>query len=317
MLTAEQMGPWVQKFVDFATMSLVPMMILAFIFAIVVRFLIYNTVKRNEWFAKEFEKRVNSFMEGMEKPERISFYVTLKRLLEKTFYECFVTRSIMKRRKPDAVMSFNDRIFLIQQGSAWLIKDLLKKVKFLKMNDHQPNLLQISKTTFQKNPCFNNLFGLIPVGGLNDILNLLPGILIVSGIFGTFLGIMSALPELREMDLKNAELTKEVMNQFLSSVSFAMSSSLLGIGLSVTLSFLNTILSPEKLFVRVVDRFESSLNTIWHLSDSNDLPLSIKEFDEHKDPMEALAEAAVDEELSSKKGSKVTRSTETNLKDVS
>jgi hypothetical protein len=110
------------------------------------------------------------------------------------------------------------------------------------------------------------------------------------GIFGTFLGIMKALPDLSEMDLKDINGTKMVMDQFLLKISFSMSTSLLGILISVVMSFLNTVMSPSKIFIESVDRLESSLDTIWNLSSSNDLPSDIPDFDEHRDPLEALAE---------------------------
>ena len=50
-----------------------------------------NTVKRHEWFAREFEKRVNRYLEDESEgaQESVSFYVIAKRLFEKTFYEDF------------------------------------------------------------------------------------------------------------------------------------------------------------------------------------------------------------------------------------
>jgi hypothetical protein len=45
-----------------------------------------------------------------------------------------------------------------------------------------------------------------------------------------------------------------------------------------------------------VDRLESSLDKVWNVSTNNDLPKDIPQFDEHKDPVDALAEQAVDME---------------------
>src|SRR5437868_13389240 len=94
------------------------------------RAMVYYTVRRHEWFAREFEKRVNRFMDS-ETPGKVrdvSFYVLSKRMLERTYYEVFEIRDRMKRRRPDAVMSWSDRLFLIKQGCAWLVKDILKQV---------------------------------------------------------------------------------------------------------------------------------------------------------------------------------------------
>ncbi len=294
---------FVQSMVDglvvFATDLLLPGMIFAFFMAIVFRSLIYFTVSRHEWFTKEFEKRTNVFLEEEDHKKTVSFFVTAKKLLERTYYEIFEVRAIMKRRKPDYIMSSSDRFFLVNQGCAWLVRDLQKQIRHLRhgKTDAQPKLMQMTKTTLQNNPAFNKIFGVIPSAPINDVLNILPGIFIVAGIFGTFLGIMKALPELGTMDLANSEKSKEVMDQFLLKISFAMSTSLLGIMLSVALNFFNTLFSPDKKFVEIVERFENSLDLLWSRSDNNDLPDEIPEFDEHRDPIDALAEESINQEL--------------------
>lgn len=293
---------YVQVFLDwmvtFATDLLIPIMMLTFFAGIALRGLIYYTIKREEWFAKEFDRRVDHHLEVPNVKDHLSFFVTTKRLLEKTYYEMFEVRALMKRRKPDAVMHWSDRVFLVKQGTAWMVKDLLKHLRHLRYTkESRPKLMQISKNSFQRNPCFSRVFGILPASVFNDFLNILPGMFIVGGIFGTFLGIMKALPDLGTMDLNDVEGTKLIMDQFLLKVSFSMSTSLVGILLSVISSFVNTFFSPEKTFVETVDRLESSLDKLWNISTNNDHPQDIPQFDEHRDPLDALAEQAVDLEF--------------------
>ncbi|MCB0411238.1 MAG: hypothetical protein KDD22_01850 [Bdellovibrionales bacterium] len=296
------MGHLIQSSIDllvtFATDWLMPSMLFLFLVAISTRVLIWHTLRRQEWFTREFQKRVHRLLDTeVPKEGSVSFYITLKKTLENTFYEIFKNRIIYKRRRPDKIASLYDRIFMIDSGVAWLIRDTLKRVKYLNRSD-KPDFLQISKNIFQSNPYFKKLFGVIPVGELNETLNILPGIFIIGGIFGTFLGIMKALPELGGMDLADAEQTKMVMDGFLIKISFSMSTSLVGIILSVSVNMLNLILSPERVFVNLVDRFEDSLDTIWNLSSNNDLP--VEALNEHRDALETLAEASVMEELERK-----------------
>jgi hypothetical protein len=162
-----------------------------FAIALVLRYLVYYTVKRHEYFAREFEKRVNKYVEG-ESPsdvKDVSFYLLSKKMLERTYYEVFELRDRMKRRKNDKIMSMWDRVFLIKQGSAWLVRDILKQLKFLKWTDDTPKLLNITKSTFSHNPCFNRVLGIFPIGSMNDLLSILPGLFVVAGILGTFIGI--------------------------------------------------------------------------------------------------------------------------------
>ncbi|OFZ71448.1 MAG: hypothetical protein A2451_01275, partial [Bdellovibrionales bacterium RIFOXYC2_FULL_39_8] len=243
------------------------------------------------------------FMDDAECTKATSFFVTAKRLLEKTYYELFEYRAIMKRRKPDYVLALSDRLFLIQFGVAILVKDTIKQIKFLKHGGQPPKLMEISKNVFQNNPCFKNIFGifLFPSGVLNDIINIMPGMFIIGGIFGTFLGIMQALPTLGGMDLQDVEGTKRIMDGFLVSMAFSMGTSIIGILLSVGMTFVNTTFNPEKLFVSIVDRFENCLDMLWNRSTDNQLPSEIPNFDEHRDPLEALAEEAVRNQLSKSK----------------
>jgi len=222
----------------------------------------------------------------------------VKRLLERTYYELFEIRAIMKRRKLDYVMAPGDRLFLIQAGSAFLVKDSLRQIRFLRYGGERPRFVEISKTVFQNNPCFNRVFGIFPAAPLNDALNVLPSIFIIGGIFGTFMGIMKALPELGGMDLANAEATKLTMGAFLTRLSFSMATSIVGIFLSVVMTMINTFLNPERIFIEVVNRYEYALEFLWQRCETNEVPENIANFDENRDAIEALAEYAVAQEVS-------------------
>jgi hypothetical protein len=271
----------------------------AFLGGIFFRTIIYYTVRRHEWFAREFEKRVNRFMET-ETPgtvKDVSFFVLSKRMLERTYYEIFEIRDRMKRRKPDAVMAWSDRIFLVRQGCAWLVKDILKQLKFLKWTEETPKLLNITKATFQHNPCFNRVFGVIPISGMNEVLSILPGLFVVTGILGTFIGISGGLADLGGMNLQDLETTKSVMDKFLHEISYAMKTSIFGIVFSLASHLLNTMMSPDRSYMSMIDRFESSLDLLWYRSDNNVYPQEENPFDEHKDAVEALAEDSLNKEL--------------------
>ncbi|MCB9091608.1 MAG: hypothetical protein H6621_08760 [Halobacteriovoraceae bacterium] len=288
---------FVESLVTFATDILMPLMGLLFVFAITMRILIYLTIKREDWFSKEFTKRIERFISSTDDDTKLSFYVVVKRLLEITFYEVFEVRTIMKRRDPDAIMSVIDRAFLVQPGVAMVIHNTLKQIRFLKYNREKPRLLEISKDVYQNNPCFSKVFGVVPIGAFNHFLNILPNLFIVGGIFGTFLGIMKALPELGGMNLNDIEGSKVIMDTFLLKISFSMSTSIVGIVLSVSMTFLNTFFGSEKMFIETVERYENSLSILWDRCSNNMLPKDIENFDENRDPIEVLAEDVISREL--------------------
>lgn len=291
---------FVQGIVDgtvmFATDLLMPAMALFFVAAVSLRILIYYTVKREDWFSREFSKRVTKFMNAREEKADQSFYVISKRLLEITYYEVFEVRSILKRRNPDAIMTLTDRVFLVQQGSARMVHDILNQVKYLKWGE-RPKFLEISNNVLRNNPCFNKVFGIIPVSTFNDFLNTVPGLFIVGGIFGTFLGIMEALPELGGMNLSDVEGSKAIMDGFLLKISFSMSTSIIGIILSVTMGLVNTFFSCEKAYMETVERLENEMDKLWNMSSSNKLPSDLSTFEADRDPIEVLSEDLIAKEL--------------------
>jgi len=108
--------------------------------------------------------------------------------------------------------------------------------------------------------------------------------------------------ELGNINLSDIEGTKAVMDAFLVKIAFSMETSIIGIILSVSTNILNTFLSPEKLFIDSIDRFEGCLDILWNRCSNNKLPGEIEAFDEHKDPIDALAEEAVKSQLAKAKG---------------
>ena len=66
-----------ENVLSFAIGVLLPAMTLAFVFGVIFRVLIYYTIKRHDWFAREFEKLVNKFIESEDPsmPGDYSFYV--------------------------------------------------------------------------------------------------------------------------------------------------------------------------------------------------------------------------------------------------
>lgn len=267
--------------------------------AVFFRWAIYYTVRRHEWFAREFEKRAHKFLDSEvgRKSVDLSFYNLTKKVLEKTYYEVFAVRDRGSQGDNQKVMNLSDRVFLIKPGCAWMVKDVLKQLRYLKWSKETPKLLHITKSSIDQNPCFNKVFGIIPMSAMNDLIGMLPGLFIVTGILGTFLGIKGGLVSLGGMDMSDMEGTKSIMDSFLHEIGYAMSSSIVGIAFSLLLHLVNVSLSPERVFSSLCDRFENTMDLLWYRSDNNEV-VETNRFDENRDPVEALAEEALNLEIS-------------------
>jgi hypothetical protein len=289
-----------KQFAEYFVLGLPYIMGVVFVFGAISRIIMWYTTKRHEWFAQEFEKRVSRFIDT-QRPgpvQNVSFYVLSKRMLERTYYEIFAVRDRLKRRRNDKIMSLSDRVFLVKPGCAWLVKDILNQLKFLKWTEDTPKLLNITRATFQQNPCFNRVFGIVPISVLNDFVSVLPGLFVIAGILGTFIGIAGGLHELGGMNMQDLENSKNIMDRFLQEIAFAMKSSITGIVFSLALHVINVTFNPERLFGSLVERFETTLDLLWYRADNNKFPSDKADFDEHRDPTEALAEDAVSAEIS-------------------
>jgi hypothetical protein len=267
----------IELLITFSTTYLLPFMVLVFVMAIILRGLTFYSLRRQLYFCNEFSKRVREYYVGKSKiaPSN-SFFWVARQMLMLSFSNVFLMRKKFMRRGSDKIMSISDRIFLIEPGITRIIKDTLSQIKYLKRSGSNDKLLDISKDVFDSNPIFSKVIGLLPLGLVNDYLNILPGLFIIGGIFGTFLGIMKALPQLGAMDLTDPEGAKQIMDLFLIKISFSMSTSIVGILLSVAMTTLNTLLSPEKLFLKVVNTFTAPLNLIWNETTTNNIPQTLE-----------------------------------------
>jgi hypothetical protein len=139
-----------------------------------------------------------------------------------------------------------------------------------------------------------NFFPVAPISRLNDVL---PTVFVVLGIFGTFIGISMALPEIAEMDFGNLEGAGDTLKTFVLKVTFAMKTSIAGILFSLIMTFLNTLApvrgTREKTFKKVANCFENiwiSLHAQKTMEQrlSETIPALLKEVQEIKKEMEKV-----------------------------
>jgi hypothetical protein len=252
---------------------IMPLMVIGFFVGITARFFLYLIARSEFNFAKEFYMRVYNHFQIVDAPKVASFHRLTRILMVKTFTECFETKMNGKRRNLDYIQSLFERLFLIEDGMKRLIEDTLKQTRYLKKdnNNNEEKLLDVSRHVFENNPFFNRLMGVFNVSLLNDVLNILPSLFIIGGIFGTFLGISKSLPDLGNMDLNNAEETKRIMDLFLLKISQSMIKSIIGIAASVTTSLINTVLSIEGTHYNTVNKFAAALEHVWNETTTNEI----------------------------------------------
>ncbi len=254
----------VDYLLDFLSHAILPILVTCFFVATITRFAIFYVFYVQLAFTKAFEKRVFDYFAVQQKTEIKSFSDITKHILSRTYHEYFVMRDQYKRRNLDNIASVTDRIFLLPNACKKLSEDLIKRIRKFHARDQDPQFGDIAKFSLEGNPFFEKMMGLIPVQRAHEFLNILPSLFIIGGIFGTFIGISKGLPDLGMMDLSDISSTKKTMDIFLLKISQAMIKSIIGIGLSVSMNFLNTIFSPDSMYFSVISKFAGTLDFIWN-----------------------------------------------------
>jgi hypothetical protein len=268
----------VDHFVGTMAKVVMPIMLFSFVVGVIVRVMMYYYAKAQNTFTLELEKRVRANLEmtgGDPDLRPHSFQVFVGDMLELTYFECFELKFKKEGRRADQASGLADRLFLISDGVKRTIVDTKRLIKYLR-KDSTPysRLMEITKSVFDSNPYFNRMVGLFPVGLMHELTNILPGLFIVGGIFGTFLNISKGLPELGNIDLTKPDEAKAIMDMFLVSVSQSMVKSIVGIFLSVVMSLVNTFFAPDQIYYNALNRFAGVLDTSWNETVTNDLPAS-------------------------------------------
>lgn len=254
----------------------VPAMLVMFVTAMFMRLSLYWVIRAKLRFAREFAVRLHFYLRAVavgEAPRVGSFSRLIRALLEKTYLECFEINDRYKLRSLDKVETLADRLFMLHAALQRFVEELVVQLGYLKKsversgrNDFQ----DIVRSSFDTNPYFSRVFGVLPVSTINELLATLPGLFLVLGIFGTFLGIAAGLPELGNMDLANIDNTKKVMDGFLLHISAAMVKSIIGIGLSAMMGVFNTLFAVETTYYTAITRLSDSLSLAWQETDVNE-----------------------------------------------
>lgn len=249
----------------FSSEYMMPLMVAVFGVAIFFRLCVYYIIKSEQYFTKEFESRVLRHMvKEYKSSETWKFQKVLDFLLKKTFHETYVLR--IASQETNGLLSrffvLIDRLFKVERGANRVIEDTLQQTQFFR-EGNDPNFDMGLNFVFSSNPYFNRLFQILPIGMVDDLLKILPGLFIIGGLFGTFLGIMGGIPALQNVNVSDIQQTSETLSTFLKNMGFAMGTSVLGIMLSVMFRVFNTVFSLRSLYIDLIERYKNSILFLW------------------------------------------------------
>lgn len=259
----------INKLLALSNEHLIPVMCVSFVLGIWAKYSLYFLKKSQVTLAKQIEKKIYMYLIEKEKVDaevemsKQDYSSLINRLMNIAHDELYEMKIAKMRRKLDYVTTVTDRAFLLIEGSRRLIKDVAMQVKYYDQRHDQPDFEHVTNYACRTNPAYNRLFGLFTNNSLNSILHLLPGLFVIGGIFGTFVGIMQGLPELTNMNLADPEMTKKTMDAFLTNIAYSMNTSLVGIILCVCMNIFNSLFDSDDMEEEFSEKIKSCLVFTW------------------------------------------------------
>jgi hypothetical protein len=127
-----------------------------------------------------------------------------------------------------------------------------------------PNFNELTFRLLSQDDKWNKLIGPIPLDGISRLIDVLPSMFVVLGVFGTFVGISLALPEVAKIDFSNIETSGKTLGSFVINTTFAMKTSVAGIFSSLVLTLLNALYPIKDVRARIFRQIETTLQTLWY-----------------------------------------------------
>ena len=164
-----------------------------------------------------------------------------------------------KEKDGKKVLSLRDYV----SGKQGLVTNIIAESSVF---HHQtpPNFTELTHRIMAQDPHWTKTMKHFPIDGVSRMIDILPGLFIVFGVFGTFIGISMALPEIANIDFNDLEKSSDTLMAFVLNVTYAMKTSIAGIFFSLILTVLNTIFPIKDVRNRVFKKLETSLQMLWY-----------------------------------------------------
>jgi hypothetical protein len=148
-------------------------------------------------------------------------------------------------------------------GSNSLVHGILSEMTIFK-GHHPPDFAEVTKRVMDRDLNWVKLYGLLSIDKISRMIDALPGIFIITGIFGTFLGISNALPQIANIDFQNVAGSSDVLGAFVLEITFAMKTSIAGILCSLCITLINILFPLARIRDEISSKVESTLENLWY-----------------------------------------------------
>ena len=259
----------IELILSFFGFFLIEFMTAMLITALFLRWISFRHSKKDEAYFSHFTRELSATIEEDkakgEKHDEIDSYLTnILGRVNQTLPERNLRRDLKGRKTSTSKKEGSHYSLREYVGSKHGMIVSIQTESNVFNSNVPPDFTQLTERVMNDDEHWSKIFGFIPIDGIVRMLDVLPTLFIVFGVFGTFIGISQALPEIANIDFNNLEDSGETLSQFVINVTFAMKTSIAGIFFSIILTMLNTIFPIDATRERTFEKVETSLQTLWY-----------------------------------------------------
>ncbi len=269
---------FIDLILNFFSNYLIEVMAGLLIVALVARFQAYRISKRDRIYFFTLTREIVVTIEK-EKEQKISIdnvenYISdlMGRISKKIPNRTLRMETREKAEKKETLISLQDYV----GGKSGFLTNIQSESSIFHCQT-PPNFTELTHRLLSQDEKWNKLIGPIPLEGVSRLIDILPGLFIVFGVFGTFVGISMALPEIANIDFNNLDTSGSTLTKFVLNTTFAMKTSIAGIFFSVILTMLNTFSPIKDVRGRIFKQVETTMHALWyHIQQSREKNTSVE-----------------------------------------
>lgn len=260
----------IEYLLEFFASYLIEFMLSLLVCGLFFRYMTYVSTKEDEAYFSKFTREVEANMEADKVKNEglvdIESYLTnfLGRVNQKLPHRSL--RFKTKNEKRDNDLQEGPVSFALKDyvGSKHGLIASIQSESNIFTNKTPPDFTELTHRILEEDKHWTKLFGKVPIDGISRLIDILPSLFIVFGVFGTFIGISMALPEIAKIDFNDLDGSSATLTNFVINVTFAMKTSIAGIFFSLVLTFLNTIYPIRAMRFRAFKKVETSFQMLWY-----------------------------------------------------
>lgn len=245
---------------------LIELMAVMLLFGLIFRWSSYRKGLREDRYFSSFVSEIEKSLSDKQSGEILDIPEYIETLLSsiKDKLPSRSVRSTKKKRKEKGSYNTENVVSLREfiSGEKGLFHAISLEATTLQSH-YPPNYSELTERILEQDENWTKIFGFLPIAPISRLNDILPSVFVVFGIFGTFIGISMALPQIAQIDFSNLDKSGEVLTSFVLSVTFAMKTSIAGILFSVIMTMLNTLAPVRGLRNRTFKKLSNCFENIW------------------------------------------------------